>query len=121
MSRTRTTRATGADATGARQRPPLAPADATVRVPDGHDVAVARALLLVHRLDPERHACAGCGAACPCPPAQDAAEVIVAAGAWDTVAFTGPLDSAGPGRDRTSMLTRLAARLTGRTRAGGPR
>ena len=66
------------------------------REPGEPSVRRARELLLVHRLDPEQGACAGCGSACPCPKANAAAAVIVAAGAWNTLGFEGPLSGGRP-------------------------
>ena len=61
----------------------------------------ARTVLVVHRLDPRTGRCAACAADCPCPPALDAGRVLVEAGAWNTVPFTGPAGPrGGPGKDR---------------------
>lgn len=47
----------------------------------------ARAVLVVHRLDPQVGRCAACAADCPCSPALDAGRILAEAGAWNTVPF----------------------------------
>jgi hypothetical protein len=74
----------------------------------------ARAVLVVHRLDPRTGRCAACGADCPCPPALDAGRILVQAGAWNTVPFTGPTSpqvGPGPAQRGRGWVARLVRRL----------
>jgi hypothetical protein len=70
----------------------------------------ARAVLMMHRLDPRAGRCAACAADCPCPPALDAARVLAEAGAWNTVPVLGP---GGPqsGPERTTAAGGWVARV----------
>lgn len=86
--------------------------------PDTRAVAAARAELLTHRLDPGHGTCAGCGRPSPCTTANEAAAVVVAGGAWNSLPFEAPPAAwrAGAGGDRGSVLTRartLLARALG--------
>lgn len=98
--------------------------------PSPAQVEAARALLLTHRLDVQAGGCAGCGQACPCATANDAAAVVVAGGAWNTLpverpgvpwattsASTGPGAGGGYGRALARALTLFRR---SRTRRNGP-
>ena len=76
--------------------------------PDARAVAAARAELLTHRLDPGHGTCAGCGRPSPCTTANEAAAVVVAGGAWNSLPFEAPPAAwrAGAGGDRGSVLAR---------------
>ena len=93
--------------------------------PDARTVAAARARLLTHRLDPEHAGCAACGAPSPCVVANEAAAVVVAAGAWNTLPFHGPAlvgasrhRDTGPGEGHGGALTRVLADLARRVHRG---
>jgi hypothetical protein len=94
------------------------PVSASVRVwrpraAEPEELDDARAVLVVHRLDPRTGRCAACAADCPCPPALDAGRALAEAGAWNTVPFTG---SAGWRADRAPVRAKAgwAARLVRR-------
>ena len=91
---------------------PSSPSDPTAG-PDADAVASARARLLTHRLDPGHGTCAGCGRPSPCPTANDAAGVVVAGGAWNTLPFQSPPAAwrAGTGRRRPDLWGRARAVL----------
>jgi hypothetical protein len=58
------------------------------RLDSGRSVAElnsARATLVLHRLDRAQRCCCTCGQSAPCPAAQDAAQVLADAGAWNTM------------------------------------
>ena len=49
------------------------------------ELTAARVRLLLHRLDPASEGCAACGRPSPCATSQDAAHLLAATGAWNTL------------------------------------
>jgi len=80
------------------------------------ELDAARTQLVLHRLDPAARCCSACGADCPCKPAQEAAEVLARAGAWNTVPFLSPAGPPAPdegqmARRSDHWLARVGRRL----------
>jgi len=96
---------------------PGSPAGPTA-LPDADAIAAARAELLTHRLDPGHGTCAGCGRPSPCPVANDAATVVVAGGAWNTLPFQAPPAAwwLGGGQGRPGVWGRVRSALARWTR-----
>lgn len=82
-----------------------------------NDIPQATRALARHTLDPVTGHCAGCGQACPCPTANQAAATLAAAGAWDPstrqpAPGTVPEPHQAPDRGRRRRLTGLPWKRT---------
>lgn len=80
-----------------------------------HRLDEARTALVLHRLDPDLRRCSACGADCPCPASQEAARVLVDAGAWTTVPLRAP---AAPRRPEPAAPATRRPRLRDLLRGG---